>query len=136
MKLQINITKEILEQSMWCSTTIPSRSRCYLYNEGVGFNCAVALAINKLLSHAWVCSGCIEIFETLDQFINDECAYKIPMPSQVEQFINMFDQKPPTERVNMTPFSFEIDVPDELINKIGIDEVYAILWQSKTLELV
>lgn len=136
MKLQINITKEILEQSMWCSTATSSRSRCYLYNEGVGFNCAVALAINKLLPHAWVLSDSIDIFETLDQFINDECAYKIIMPSTVAQFIKAFDDYHPTERMNMTPFSFEIDVPEELINKIGIDEVYAILWQSKTLELV
>ena len=36
----------------------------------------------------------------------------------------------------MNTIQFEIDVPDDLINQIGINEVYKILSESKTLEHV
>ena len=52
------------------------------------------------------------------------------------KFVAQFDGSTPEERVLLPEFSFEIDVPSEVIEKIGIGEVYRVLSESKTLELV
>jgi len=60
----------------------------------------------------------------------------ILLPKEAILFIRQFDLSTPLQRVAMNTIQFEIDVPDDLINQIGINEVYKILSESKTLEHV
>ena len=61
---------------------------------------------------------------------------QMELPGAARIFIMAFDTSCPEERVRIEPISFTIDVPYSLIDKIGIGEVYRILSESKTLELV
>jgi len=135
MKILIKVTKEILKESQYCESTIEGR---------VGMNCAIGKAITKLFPLAWVNDNGIIIFPDSQKLyyallhpkerIIDKIS--ISLPWEATQFIHAFDELSPEERINMQPISFEIDVPNELIEKIGIGEVYKILSESKTLEHV
>jgi hypothetical protein len=130
MKILIKITKDILLKSSQCS-------------EKVGFNCAVSLAIREIFPKAWIMTNYILVNERelvtcyaniVDYFNSEEL--KIKLPKEATNFINSFDLKSEEERIEMNPISFEIDVPNEVIEEIGINEIYKILSESKTLELV
>lgn len=124
MKIKINVTKEILENAKMCPTAMSVAST----------NCAIALAIRDIFPMAFV---------TMSQFylthsrtsealtLGDET---IQLPRSAAMFIKAFDDASAEERVNMHPFSFEIEVPDSVINRIGLEEVQKILSESKTLE--
>ena len=121
MKILIKITKNILERSMMCGQNLNK----------VGENCAVALALRDVFPNAYVTGS----------FINIEGGWggtndSIMLPENAVCFIASFDVKKPHERPLMRLFSFEIDVPDSVIESIGIDEVKQILSNSKTLEYV
>jgi hypothetical protein len=51
-------------------------------------------------------------------------------------FIDTFDKKTPFERLEMDELSFEVDIPEEVIEEIGINEVHQILEKTPSLELV
>lgn len=120
MKILIKVTKDVLERSKMCSV------------DGLGIankNCAIAVAIRDLFPHANVAQySC-----TLDEL---DINTKIVLPRDVSDFIESFDSSSPSKRVLMTPFSFEIEVPEYVISKIGIGQVYKVLSESRTLELV
>lgn len=120
MKIEININKDVLRRSMWCGV-------------GSGYewkNCAVSIAIRDLMPLAEVFEHYIEPFRC--------CKIKIPVPSFVSEFIEQFDslKDTPESRLLLPEFSFEIDVPDEVIERIGIEEAKAILERSETLNLI
>jgi hypothetical protein len=58
------------------------------------------------------------------------------LPQIAKEFISEFDESMPDERVLMQPFSFEIEVPEYVISKIGISAIYKTLSESSTLSLV
>lgn len=146
MKVLIKVTKEILERSKMCTSKIV---------EGVGFNCAISLAIREIFPNAWV-GGDINLInmdyfnenlpklkmsQSFDEFMllllleeSRTCIIKLPIEAQ--DFIEDFDNNSAQRRVEMEPISFEINVPDEIIEEIGINEVYKVLSESKTLEMV
>jgi len=113
MKILIKVTKEVLKRSMFCSGT------------SINENCAIALAVRDLFPRATVGAS----------FINS-LAEQIELPDSAIRFIYKFDSKTPDQRLQMHPLSFEVDVPDSVINEVGISEAYRILSESKTLELV
>lgn len=121
MKILIKVTKEILERSSMCGFD----SSVYRVE-----SCAVALAIREIFPRAAV--GINNEGIPVICGVGDE---SIELP-RARLFINLFDRSTPLERLTMSPQSFEIDVPSEVIEKIGIGEVYRILSESKTLELV
>jgi len=132
MKVLIKVTEQILEKSRFCSQNNPDTAN------KVGFNCAIALAIRDILPNAWVGGNCI--YSNIDNKIKSvsDLGIKdgdINLPTNAAEFISRFDRNRPEDRLNMEPISFEIDFPDELVEKIGIDEVKEILNNSKTLEL-
>lgn len=136
MKIQINITKEVLRASMYCSTK-GSQKECL-----IGQNCAIGMAIFRLFGQiSWVDGDYIQIYRgglTFNEgghIINDYQT-RIPLPQVAKNFIKMFDSELPEFRPGMAPLSFEIDVPNEVIDMIGIGQVYKVLSESKTLELV
>jgi hypothetical protein len=132
MKLKINITKNILAESMYCKGTIRGK---------VGQNCAIGKAIYNLFGNrSWVASEKIEIFKTDIDFENvawwTEPKYSISLPIEAAMFIDTFDKKTPFERLEMDELSFEVDIPEEVIEEIGINEVHQILEKTPSLELV
>lgn len=138
MKILIKVTKEILARSAMC-------------NSNTGMNCAIVCAINDLIPNCWVAKEQLYVYEDESTFIlflhmRDMCMNSgvnevkpkliIDLPEKAIDFIDIFDYSTPEYRKAMQPISFEIDVPNELIEKIGIGEVYKVLSESKTLEHV
>jgi hypothetical protein len=124
MKILIHVTKEILERSAMCGRFgQPPRLQM------TGSTCAFAVAMQEIFPlahvgyHGWWPNG-VNTYP--------ECSITRGMAT----FIRAFDHATPDERRAMAPQSFELEVPQEVIEKIGLGEVYRILSESKTLELV
>jgi len=64
--------------------------------------------------------------------------YITPIPIEATDFITKFDRSTIGLRSNLKPISFEIDVPDEVIDSISIEEITRRLEQQpiKSVELV
>lgn len=118
MKILIKVTKEIYEKTMYCRGEISYAMR----------GCAIAYAVGDIAPYATV-AFC---FITWDKDRKHKTAY----PEIAKSMIALFDDTEPEDRPSLPPFSFEVDFPDELIEEIGIGQVYKILSESKTLELV
>lgn len=125
MKLTIKITKDVLQRSMMCCVENPLPA---------GTNCAVALAVRDVFPAAGVGYAAL--------YVNaNDCLYPpynaIPLPRKAREFIYEFDRlvSTPQKRLGLPEFSFEIDVPEEVINEIGISEIRQIIENSPTLEL-
>jgi hypothetical protein len=124
IKMKIKVTKEILRKSMWCGT--PSGS------SDVVSNCAIALAVRDIFPNASV-----GIY-TMSFGLNTD---SIELPSVAKKFIECFDQLrlKPYKRLLLQEIEFEIQIPNEVISRIGngnIEEVKTIIQNSETLELV
>lgn len=123
MKLKIKVTKEIIEKAIWCGTESETGYH-------VSKNCAVALAVRDIFPEARVSHlGFYPFCHTmLDAII---------IPSKAQDFIKHFDRLAdnPEARLYMDPIEFEVDIPDSVIEYIGIDEIQKIVEKSETLEL-
>src|SRR5688572_10299734 len=116
--LKITVTKEILEKSKDCG-----------YGGGpTPYNCAVALAVRDIFPRACVGGN----FWSPDQCVFDSYI----LPAEAIGIINKFDLTEPDDRPNITPISFEIEIPDEVISQINIDEIRSLLINHQNLELV
>lgn len=125
-RLRINITKDLLNRAKDCKVTLPG---------GFGKNCAIALGIIDILPDA-----CVNETDCIN-FVREEDGREIyyacsGLPIEAQDFIDSFDSLLPEERIKMKPFSFEIEVPDAVIDKISIDELKESLINHPTLELV
>lgn len=130
-RITVNITKEVLEASANCTKTM-----------FIGQNCAIGKAIHDLIPNSsvgrmdvvWHPKN-IDIIKLLSKsnWTGNENIIHIPLPVEASIFIIRFDNLMPAERVQMTPFSFDIELPDEIINEINIDEVKRILEHHPTL---
>lgn len=120
----VKVTKEILERSKMCG---------YDTREIVS-SCAIAEAVREIWPLATV--G----WSRFPRYAISPFGFKegteILLPDDAKQFIRLFDRTMMGDRPNLPEFSFEIEVPQEVIDKIGIEEVTRILSESKTLELV
>lgn len=136
MKIEIKITKRILEESKYCNS-----NGCSPEEHKIGQNCAIGKSIFNLFGcRSWVCRDHIKYYKKGINWLGGICIdnedFMIDLPPEASNFIYNFDNKSPEERVLMEPFSFEIDVPEEIINQIGIQEAIDIINKSETLELV
>jgi hypothetical protein len=142
MRLRININAEVLERSMFCSSGKPLEK--ITIGEADVSNCAIALAIRDLFPFAII---------TIDEirFLKEEhmkmsaltvirdISLKVPrctLPQRASNFIQEFDAACYEERLDLEQFSFEIDVPEEVINSISIDDLNKALVGSTTMEIV
>lgn len=124
MKLQINLIQQVILQSMYC-------------HREPGENCAIANAIRDIFPDAII--GNEKIYfkkyksKPFDYLLNakDET---IDLPLAAILFISEFDSLVPEKRAQMAPVSFEINVPDSLIDDIDISEIEEILKTSLTLQ--
>jgi hypothetical protein len=141
MKVNVKITEDVIKRSSWCN-----------YKHGikieesslslVGQNCAIGKAIFDLFgSISWVYKDVIGIFpEGIDfddlGMMKNNSKFQIILPDEAADFIVEFDNRTPEARLLLKPFEFIIDVPTDVIELIGIGEVYKVLSESKTLEHV
>lgn len=130
-KLRITVTKEILDRSKYCGE--PGFGDISAF-ENHSSNCAIALAIRDVFPKAFV--------ETEYIFI-DEISYKkfpmpgdIKLPAEATDFINTFDLLDPAGRSLLPELTFEISIPDEIINQINIDELKPLLENHPTLAIL
>jgi hypothetical protein len=103
-KLKIKVTEENIRNGQAYSTLF----------------CPIALAIRDVLPDARVSS----------EFIVDD-GYTIILPQTARDFILRFDF-PDCHLSPASPFEFEIDIPDEIVDKINIEK----LKNHPTLELI
>ncbi len=122
MKLKIKCGIESLERSLYCSG---------------GENCWIALAIRDIFPHAHVTARHIDTNYYLrgDGNLADD-KNNIRLPEIARDMIFLFDHTLPSGRINLEPFEFTIEVPESVIEKIGLSEIERILSESKTLEKV
>lgn len=135
MLIKIKVTSEILEKSKFCGK---GGGPYDISNKSTypGYNCAIALAVREIDPKVSV--GLSSIFWNNGNISTDENKTCSKLPEEAKIFIRLFDslRELPEERVKLNPIEFEVDFPDELVEKIGIEEVKDILHHSKTLELV
>ena len=131
MKFQINITKEVLELSKMCNINGVNHNT-------VGQNCAIGKAIVDMFGlNSWVGANTIEFYDKAVFDDDSKSISTILLPSQAIGFIQSFDNKRAKDRVLMTPFSFEIDVPDNILEQIiDISEITTLLAKAPYMELV
>ena len=128
IKLEISITQDILNRSANCVSN-------------VGQNCAIGLAIFDIFGDkSWVESEQILISNTNykegNVYRNKNVIARIPLSNEAQEFIDEFDESLPHQRKLMEPFTFEIDIPENVIEMINIDEIYKVLETSTCLKLV
>lgn len=118
--LTITVTKEILERS----------KNCGILNDGtlLSENCAISLAIRDIFPCAKI--GDLDIFP-----FSIDVDHAIPLPDIAKSFIWSFDHAAPEARVLMQPLSFDIELPDWVIEKIDISELKPLLENHSTLKL-
>ena len=127
--LTITVTKEILKEAMYFSTTLD--------------NCAIALAVREIMPQAAVGTDNIYPFyqdkytfedslKGLNQFNSS-----LHLPENARDFIKKFDKSKPSEIEEMTSISFDIEIPDNVLEKLvpDLSELEIILAKSSTLKL-
>ena len=123
-KLQINITKDILRKSMYCT------------NKNAENNCAIALAVRDIFPNATIGEESIYFgthIKTLGKY-----GISSYLPKEATNFIEAFDglSSTPQVRLELPKISFEIEVPDSVINAINIDEIKNTLKNCNTMSLI
>lgn len=116
MILTIKITAEVLKRSMLCGTEKAE--------DGITTSCAVALALKDVFGKVSVSGKYIIFCDTY------QC---IETPIAAFSFIQEFDllRETPELRPFMQPFSFQITLPDSVIEAIYIGD----MEKSETVEL-
>lgn len=128
-KLKITVTKEILERSKDCE-------------DGSAKNCAIALAVRTIFPNALVGQTFMIPFGRTDGYKGSIQKFTygpsncVALPESATKFIRQFDQLEPEERSQMPEISFEIEIPDEAIEKINIEELRPLLTNHPNLALV
>jgi len=129
MKIKINITRDVLEKTKDCKSSI-----------AIGRNCAVSFAVRELIPLAFVSSKIIHLNGDIDMGGHVLHALQVTLPQEAINFITLFDMCKPEQREILEPFSFYITLNQEhlqyLADNIGISEVYRVLSESNTLELI
>lgn len=126
MKILIKVTKDVLRKAMMCGDNSAS-------------NCAIAVASIEILGDCQVSytnEGKPAIYYYPKSL--DVSSVEIPLPMKAKEFMLDFDmlRHTPHERLLLPEQSFEVTLPDRVIQEIGIGEAYRVLSESKTLELV
>jgi hypothetical protein len=151
----VKLTEKIFELSKECGTCSVQTNHSY------SRNCFVALTLRELFPICEVIySGAIMDVHTCVKLIvytfeAERVKHSIKLPQNVYDYIQAWDapaldyfqQTIPVEQTHvdfvvkarraLPLISFELDVPDELINSIGISQVYKILSENpQRLELI
>ena len=116
VQFNISITKDILKQSKNCSSKAPEN----------GNHCAIAIALKDIFPDVFVSAHCIYPFGNISEAAGRIC---IPLPVVARQFIKLFDgfYLTPSLRLLLPEFDFTIEIPDEVIDRINIDDLTCLI---------
>ena len=123
MKILIKVNRAVYSKAMLCGVTaFPPAT-----------NCAVAISVRDIDHEAVV-----NYLDDVGFCIEWSCGTIYELPKHAQKIIEAFDylSDDPLKRLDLPEFSFEVDFPEAMIEKIGIGELYRILSESKTLEHV
>lgn len=144
MKIQINITKEVLFMTRYCGH-VPVAGEKFFQNNHCDYiignrlslnnNCAITYAVQKLFPYAATSPVAIYFFKNHPELYRNFYCYAF-IPLYVSEFIKKFDYATTEERLRMQPFSFQIKIPEKVIDLIGINEIHKELKESSTMDLV
>jgi hypothetical protein len=159
MKITIKITKEIIEKTAMCGVAERPEMEYYKKKHAIfirdgDLHCLGAepsseelITImraftkwnNNQISHCQVSEAVAELCptaKTYNRYISwGISGFVSDLPGIARQAISYFDSATPDQRREMKPFSFDVDFPDELVARIGLQQVQEILSKSTTLEL-
>lgn len=116
IKLKISVTEEILNGD------------CVAQN---GSNCAIAKAVKQIFPFAHVQYDFIRPFTYMRTEWCNKVAYRIFLPKEAKKFIEEFDSGH-----SVAPISFEVEIPDSVIEQINIEEIRPLLQNHPSLELI
>jgi hypothetical protein len=139
LKVQVNVTKEVLERTRFCGIDKRTGIKLEASKSNTGRNCGIGDAVSDLLPTAWVGLFSIQLYDAVPdwEYTGEHYSFHdIPLPDEAREFISEFDNSTPEQRAAMQPISFTIEVPDSVIDKIGIEQVTEILSKSETLTRV
>lgn len=123
-KLRITVTKEILERSKDCGA-----------GDFIPTNCAISLAVRDVFPLAAVYgTGRLSFLGGSYDKLNN--SNSVILSKEARSYVFKFDRTPSERRPFMPEFSFEISIPDEVLNEINIDELKPLLENHPTLELI
>jgi hypothetical protein len=132
MQLKIKVTKEHIEKAKSCD----------------GQRCAIALAIRDIFPDAHVELGLffvkVKFYEQWLKMNASQAALKrfekkhaIKLPKKAKDFISVFDEATPEDRVKLPELEFEVDIPDHILEEhINIEEIKEILNGHPTLTII
>lgn len=108
----ISITKKILEQAKTCGQ---------VKHQSIEDNCAIAIALQDLFPDVFVTGNLIHPFGLGQEALTGTT---IPLPAIARDFIKIFDSlvAMPKVRLLIPEFDFVIFIPDEIIERINIEE--------------
>lgn len=115
MKLQITVTRQNIKDAMWCG----------IKGDALSENCAIALAVRDIFPKANV-GFCIISSRT----VNGEFA--LSLPQEATDFVHKFDECTPYDRLHLPELTFEVDLPQGVIDAINIED----LERADNLQLV
>lgn len=123
ISLKIKVTKDVLKATKNCGR--------YL-SDNVTTNCAIAFAVRDIFPNARV-YGSGEL-----NFFGDAVSKGIytSLPIKAHEYMNKFDVTESFERELLPELEFEINIPDEVIERINIEEIKPLLVNHPTLELL
>ena len=126
-RLTIKVTKDIIEKSRFCGQVKD------LHNSST--HCAIALAIRDIFPDARVSPNHIYPFGPI--FLNNDDMKRvyIQLPKEAIIFISIFDNMDACQRLELAEITFDIEIPDIVIEKIDIDELKPLLANHPTLAL-
>jgi hypothetical protein len=134
LKLKIKITKEILTKSSLCGKTPEYFVK--FKRKMIGDNCAIALAVKEIFPDAYVNGYTISPFGRVTAANYSKTKVFIMLPEVAKQFVSRFDQASTEHRCSMSPFEFEVTIPEAVLDVITIDDLTRIAETSETLEVV
>jgi hypothetical protein len=148
--LKINVTKEIIERSAMCGFKGSIDNPQSEYSKDYGGNCAFALAFREIFPKAMVNTdytfafGIPTLEEQLSSVSSEEkCKIieekygRIEHSDSMGDFISQFDDLSPLNRLSqLVPESFELEIPDYVIDKIDISTIQRVLQETPHLKLI
>ena len=143
MKVEINCSQELLEQSKYCGTDKQQSQGC----DEIPSNCWIALAVREVFPHSIV--GDKRISLTFMKKNQCQIFLSLTMPESVQKIIKVFDhcdkayQKAEVTAENrlttLKPFTFQIELTIEqekvLLENISLPDLTECFSKSKHLTL-
>lgn len=134
--IRVNVTKKVIEESRFCGNELIAQdweAKNKINGlDGYMSNCAIAKAIWDIIPNICVLTQEVMFYS------KTSCLGVSDLPKKAVRFVDKFDRSSPAERLSLEPISFELEIPDTVIDNISIEEITKRLelQVEKTVELV